>query len=138
MIFLSVAFICGLLFAFGLGLAGMTQPHKVIGFLDFWGSWDPTLLFVMGGAIAVHLISYQLIKRRSSPFLASSFVLPQSKHVDAPLLTGAALFGVGWGIAGYCPGPALASLWTGRGDILVFVLSMTLGLLIHDFFKPKK
>ena len=107
------AFACGLIFAIGLGLAGMTQPAKVIGFLDLTGAWDPSLAFVMGGAVLVGLIAFPLILARRRPWLGGRFALPERNDIDAPLVAGAALFGMGWGLSGYCPGPALVSLVTG-------------------------
>jgi uncharacterized membrane protein YedE/YeeE len=124
------AFACGLLFALGLGLAGMTQPAKVIGFLDVFGAWDPTLALVMGAAVAVTLLAFPRILRRPSAVLGEPFVLPTRSAIDAPLLLGAGLFGIGWGLAGYCPGPAVVSLLTFSPAVLVFVAGMGLGLLL--------
>ena len=124
------AFVCGVVFAFGLGLAGMTQPTKVIGFLDLTGHWDPTLAFVMGGAVAVSLVLFPLILRRSAPVLGERFALPEKKDLDLRLLGGAALFGVGWGLSGYCPGPALVSLVTVTPRVVIFVASMCIGLYL--------
>jgi uncharacterized membrane protein YedE/YeeE len=124
------AFAFGVLFALGLGLSGMTQPNRVIGFLDVAGHWDPTLVFVMGGAVLVGLLAFPRILHRPRPLLGESFALPTRTTIDAPLLIGAALFGVGWGLAGYCPGPALVSLVTLSPAVLVFVASMGIGLVI--------
>ena len=132
-----VALIVGLLFGLGLALSGMTQPQKVIGFLDFFGEWDPTLLFVMVGAILVHAVAYRFIKRRSSPILAEVFHLPPTKKVDWKLIAGSVLFGIGWGLAGYCPGPALTSLTTLRFDAIVFVAAMAIGMLSHGILETK-
>jgi uncharacterized protein len=96
-------FVAGLLFAIGLGLAGMTQPQKIISFLDVTGRWDPSLMFVMGGALAVHLISYRWITRRKSPLFDTSFHIPKRTDLDLKLIGGSALFGIGWGLSGYCP-----------------------------------
>lgn len=126
-----VAFGVGVLFALGLGLSGMTQPGKVVGFLDLFGNWDPSLMFVMIGAIAVHLVSYFLIRRRSSPFLDSKWHLPTKREIDRPLLIGALLFGIGWGLAGFCPGPALTSLASLQTIPVIFVISMIAGMLLH-------
>ncbi len=126
-----VAFFAGAVFAVGLVLAGMTQPTKVIGFLDVGGAWDPTLAFVMAGAIAAHIGGLWLTSRRTTPLFASAFVLPKRTDLDAQLLLGAGVFGVGWGLAGYCPGPALVSLGSGADSALVFVVAATAGMLIQ-------
>lgn len=126
------AFAFGLLFAVGLGLSGMTQPAKVTGFLDIAGNWDPTLAFVMGGAVLVGFVAFPLILRRPHPLLADRFALPTRTAIDAPLLVGAVLFGVGWGLAGYCPGPAVVSLVTLSPAVIVFVVAMGIGFMIGD------
>jgi len=131
-------FFCGWLFAVGLGVAGMTQPEKIIGFLDVAGAWDPSLLFVMGGAVSLGLASFPWVLRRPSPVLEESFALPKNAAIDARLLAGAGLFGIGWGLSGYCPGPALASLVTGNVSVLVFVAAMLAGLWIGQWFSAKK
>lgn len=125
------AFVAGLLFAVGLALAGMTQPSKVVGFLDFFGSWDPSLMMVMGGAIAVHFVLYRVILKRKSPLLAERFQIPTRRDLTPQLVGGSALFGVGWGLGGFCPGPGLASTATLGGHALTFVVTMTLGMLAH-------
>jgi uncharacterized protein len=119
-----VGLTAGLLFGAGLVLGGMTDPAKVRGFLDFGGNWDPSLALVMAGAIAAHLPAYRLIRKRSAPVLAASFQVPTRKDIDAKLLLGAALFGLGWGLGGYCPGPAVTSLTTGAPAVLAFVAAM--------------
>src|SRR5271170_793749 len=124
---LLIAFAAGVIFALGLGIGGMTQPARIIGFLDVTGRWDPSLAFVMGGAVAVTFLLFPLILERPAPILAPRFVLPSKKHLDAPLLLGATLFGVGWGLSGYCPGPALVSLATIARPVLVFVAFMFVG-----------
>ncbi len=125
------ALICGWVFAVGLGLSGMTQPAKVIGFLDVTGDWDPTLMFVMGGAVMLGLVTFPLVLKRHTPLLAETFVVPDNtKRIDVKLLSGAALFGVGWGMSGYCPGPALVSIVTGNLSVIVFFISMLIGLAI--------
>jgi uncharacterized membrane protein YedE/YeeE len=123
-----VAFACGVLFALGLGIGGMTQPSRVLAFLDVAGDWDPRLAFVMLGAIAVYAPVYRLARRRPHPILATSYQLPARTEVDRPLVTGAALFGVGWGLAGLCPGPALTSLASGEPAALSFVAAMLAGM----------
>ena len=106
----AVAFVAGLIFALGLGISGMTLPQKVIGFLDVTGAWDYSLAFVMGGAVVVYGIAYQLVRRMEKPRYAAKFHLPTSRKIDWRLLLGAMLFGAGWGLGGFCPGPALVSL----------------------------
>lgn len=123
-----LALCSGALFAAGLALSGMSNPRKVLGFLDLAGSWDPSLACVMAGALAVHSLAYRLQRRRARPIYAERFSLPEESDVDRRLIGGAALFGVGWGIAGYCPGPALVSLVSGNLGCLVFVLCMLLGM----------
>jgi uncharacterized membrane protein YedE/YeeE len=117
-------FLSGLLFAVGLALAGMTLPSKVIGFLDVAGRWDPSLAFVMVGAIAVYATAYRLSLRMARPVVATSFAAVPPARIDLRLLVGSALFGVGWGLAGLCPGPALASMGTGSAPMLAFCLAM--------------
>jgi uncharacterized membrane protein YedE/YeeE len=126
-----LAFGAGLLFAVGLGVSGMTHPSKVLGFLDVAGAWDPSLLLVMGGALSVNLLLFPRILRRARPVLDERFHVPQKRTIDARLLGGAAIFGVGWGLAGYCPGPALVSLATGAAPALVFALAMVAGMLLY-------
>jgi uncharacterized membrane protein YedE/YeeE len=128
---LFTAFVSGLLFAIGLGVGGMTQPAKVTAFLDFVGDWDPSLAFVMIGAIAVYAPLYRLIRRLPTPLLSSTFTLPTRTDIDRRLLGGAALFGVGWGLGGFCPGPALTSLAAGEPEVLIFVASMLTGMYLY-------
>ena len=119
-----VALASGSLFGAGLVVAGMTLPSKVRGFLDFTGSWDPTLMLVMGGAVAVHLIAYRLIRGRQHPVLAERFQLPTRKDIDARLVLGAAIFGLGWGLGGFCPGPAITTIIGGSSSVFVFLAAM--------------
>jgi uncharacterized membrane protein YedE/YeeE len=128
-----VAFAAGLVFAIGLAFSGMTQPSKVIAFLDVFGAWDPSLAFVMGGAIAVHaLFAWRANPSRArAPRLAARFAVPEARGVDGRLLAGAALFGVGWGIAGYCPGPAVVSIVTLAPETLGFVGAMVAGMMAY-------
>ena len=123
------AFACGLVFALGLGLSGMTQPSKIIGFLDLAGPWDPSLAFVMIGAIGVHFLFVRRARRTPFPRFAARFSWPVTARIDARLVAGAAIFGVGWGLAGYCPGPALVSLATLGPGVIVFVAAMAVGVL---------
>jgi uncharacterized membrane protein YedE/YeeE len=132
-----VSLVAGLLFGIGLCVSGMTRPEKVLGFLDVTGAWDPTLLFVMGGAVGVHFGAYRLVRRWPAPRYAERFVPPSFTRIDARLCLGAALFGIGWGISGYCPGPALVSLPSGQPSALVFVLTMLLGMALARPVLPR-
>lgn len=125
------AFAAGALFGTGLAMSGMTDARRVLGFLDVSGAFDPTLLFVLGGAVATTMGLFRFVLRRGSPVLADTFHLSNLRHVDRRLLGGAAIFGVGWGLAGYCPGPALAGLGAGAVEALWFVPAMFAGLLLH-------
>ncbi|MEO1070357.1 MAG: DUF6691 family protein [Cyanobacteria bacterium J06638_6] len=122
----------GLLFGLGLGLSQMIDPQRVIGLLNVAGAWDPTLAFVMGGAVVTTLVSFRLILRRPAPVLSSKFFVPTRRDIDRPLLLGAALFGIGWGLGGYCPGPAIASLGLGSANPLLFVAAMVTGSLAYN------
>lgn len=124
---LFISFIAGVIFAVGLAVSGMTQPHIVIGFLDP-ADWNPTLLFVMMGAIAVHSSAYFLMKNRKTPFLDRQWHIPRKKELNKNLVIGALIFGFGWGLGGYCPGPAVTSLPTGSTEVLGFVLMMLAGM----------
>lgn len=126
-------FAIGALFAFGLGISGMTQPAKVLAFLDLFGAWDPALLCVMGAAVTVNFIGFRLANQRAHPLLAARFELPTRRDLDGALVAGAMLFGIGWGLAGFCPGPALVALASGSLDVLLFVLAMFAGFLFKDF-----
>jgi uncharacterized protein len=132
-----IAFAAGLLFGLGLSLGGMTQPAVVLGFLDIFGAWDPRLVFVMAGAVLTTAIGYRLVLRRSRPLLAERFQWPTSRRIDARLMGGVALFGIGWGIAGYCPGPALASLGAGAPALLVLVACMIAGWWLAARMLPR-
>jgi uncharacterized protein len=127
---LVTAWISGLLFAAGLVLSGMTQPARVLGFLDVAGSWDPTLGFVMAGALAVYAPLFRLIVRKKYPLVASAFELPSVTRIDPPLMLGAALFGVGWGLAGMCPGPAIVVAGAGVREAQVFMGAMIVGAFV--------
>jgi uncharacterized membrane protein YedE/YeeE len=122
--------LAGLLFGLGLVLSGMTDPKKVIGFLDLFGAWDPSLIFVMLGAIGVYAVGYRVIVKRSRPLFARAFALPTRRDIDAKLIAGAAIFGVGWGLGGYCPGPALVSLASLGSGVIVFVLGVAIGTFV--------
>jgi uncharacterized protein len=133
----AISFIVGLIFSIGLGLGGMTQPKIVHGFLDVFGKWNPALLGVMAGAIGVHSIFYFFIRKKSSPLLDTHFHVPTRKDIDKKLLTGAALFGIGWGWAGICPGPGIVAATSGNAEILIFIFSMILGMAIFKLFEKK-
>lgn len=126
-------FAIGLLFGVGLILSGMTDPGKVIGFLDLAGAWDPSLALVMGGAILVGVGAFALARRRTRSLLGGAMQLPKTNGIDRRLLLGSLTFGVGWGIAGFCPGPALVSVGAGQPKALVFVLAMVAGMLLYEF-----
>lgn len=129
------AFVAGLVFGLGLIVAGMANPSKVLGFLDLAGAWDPSLAFAMGGAIAVGLIAFTFAKRRSSSFLGFPIQLPSAKHLDRRLIVGSALFGIGWGLAGICPGPSFVLLGAGVAKGVVFVIAMLAGMACFEIFE---
>lgn len=131
------ALLVGFIFALGLGISGMTQPQKVVGFLDIFGAWDPSLIFVMAGAIAVHFVTYKLIRKRSSPLLSAQWHVPTKKEITPALIMGSLLFGLGWGLAGFCPGPAMTSLASFELKPFVFVLSMLVGMYIFRLLDKK-
>lgn len=132
-----VSFACGFIFALGLGLSGMTQPSIVKGFLDVTGQWDWQLMGVMIGAISVHALTYRLIMKRTSPILDVQFHVPKKTVISKKLILGAALFGLGWGWAGICPGPAIVALASGKTKIIVFVSSMMLGIKVFQWLEPR-
>ena len=121
---IATALLTGILFGLGLSISEMINPVRVIGFLDVFGRWDPTLVFVMGSALAVTLPAFTFILRRPRPLFDHRFFLPTQRDIDGPLIFGAALFGIGWGLGGFCPGPALAALASGAPAVSVFVLAM--------------
>jgi uncharacterized membrane protein YedE/YeeE len=121
-------FIAGLVFGIGLALGGMTDPSIVLAFLDFAGAWNPQLLFVMAGGVAVTFVGYRMAARRPAPVWDERFFAPTATRIDAPLIGGALLFGVGWGLAGYCPGPAIASLSSPYQGVATFVVAMLAGM----------
>jgi uncharacterized protein len=126
------AFVSGVIFAVGLAIGGMTKPAKVAGFLDFTGNWDPSLMFVMGGAVMTHAILYRVIRKRPTPLFTTAFAIPTRTDIDPRLLGGAALFGIGWGLSGFCPGPAITSLASGQTPVLVFVAAMLGGMYLYN------
>jgi uncharacterized membrane protein YedE/YeeE len=129
--------VCGLIFGFGLLISGMTQPKIVLGFLDIFGRWDPTLAFVMAGALAVSGAGYALARRRGRPLLAPQHLWPTRTDIDRPLVMGSVLFGIGWGLVGLCPGPALENLASLSPKVFVFVIAMGAGMVAKDFWERR-
>jgi uncharacterized membrane protein YedE/YeeE len=129
----GTSFIAGIIFALGLGLSGMTRPIKVIGFLDFFGNWDPSLACVMIAAIGVFFVAYRISQKMSSPLLAEKFALPRRADLDGRLILGSAIFGAGWGLGGFCPGPAITSLASGAMPVVIFVVTMAIGIYLHGW-----
>ena len=123
------ALLAGVLMGLGLAISGMMNPAKVLGFLDLAGAWDPTLVLVMGGALATTWVGYRLAFKRPAPLFAPQFTLPTRRDIDTPLVVGAAVFGVGWGLVGFCPGPAIAALTSLRVEPFVFIAAMAVGML---------
>ena len=130
------ALACGVMFGFGLALSGMVDPGRVRAFLDIGGQWNPSLAFVLGGAVLVATIGYRLALRFGRPAFDQVLQLPTKTRIDRQLVAGAAIFGIGWGIAGYCPGPAIASLSMGLPSVVVFVIAMGVGMVVHDQILP--
>ncbi len=133
MLRMLVALFSGTLFGLGLAISGMVDPAKIIGFLDIAGDWDPTLAFVMGGALLVTIPAFRLILNRPRPVLTDDFELLTKKDVDTRLLGGAALFGVGWGLSGFCPGPAVTALASGLAPVFAFVAAMVAGMALYKW-----
>jgi uncharacterized membrane protein YedE/YeeE len=132
------AFFCGLLFGFGLLISGMTDPNKILNFLDLFGAWDPSLAVVMGAALAVAMPGLLLVRRQEKPLFAVSSHWPTKREIDQPLLGGAALFGMGWGLSGLCPGPAIENLASLSPQVFAFVGAMAVGMLALDFWRMRK
>ncbi|MEP3440113.1 MAG: DUF6691 family protein [Sulfitobacter sp.] len=124
------SYLIGLVFGAGILISGMANPAKVLNFFDIAGTWDPSLAFVMGGALIVSAIGYKVVLKRPSPLLGASFQLPLRRDLDLSLLGGSAVFGVGWGIAGFCPGGALPALGTGRIEVLIFIIALVAGIVV--------
>lgn len=133
-----LALVVGVVFGVGLLLSGMTQPAKVVNFLDVLGDWDPSLAFVMGGAIAVHFFAYRLVPRLRKPLWGPRWSLPTRRDIDGRLIIGAALFGGGWGLGGYCPGPALTSVVAGAGSTMIFTGSMLAGMWGYSLWEASR
>ncbi len=132
---LIVIYLIGVIFGTGIVLSGMANPAKVINFFDVAGSWDPSLAFVMGGALVVTAVGYRIVFGRERPIFEGRFVLPTARNLDARLIGGSAVFGVGWGIAGFCPGGALPALGTGRTEVILFVIAMLGGIFAAKFLQ---
>ena len=132
---LIVTYIIGLIFGIGISISGMANPAKVLNFFDVAGTWDPSLIFVMGGAVVVTFIGYRVVLKRPAPMLEQKFQLPTRRDLDLPLIGGAAVFGIGWGIAGFCPGGALPALGTGRSEVFVFVAALLAGIFAVNLFR---
>jgi uncharacterized membrane protein YedE/YeeE len=132
-------FLIGLLFGWGLLISGMTDPGKVLGFLDLAGAWDPSLAFVMGGGVLVGLVGFTLAKKRTTSFLGSAMHLPTSRDIDRRLVLGSLTFGAGWGLAGFCPGPGIVAMGAGESKAALFVVAMIAGMLVFEWLhrKPK-
>ncbi len=130
--------LAGLVFGLGLIVSGMANPAKVLGFLDVTGNWDPSLAFVMGGAIAVGVVAFAVAGRRTTSLLGAEMRLPSARHIDRRLVAGSVLFGIGWGIAGFCPGPGLVSLGMGEVKALVFVAAMLMGMGVFELFERRR
>lgn len=133
----AASFSAGVLFALGLGISGMTKPSKVTGFLDLFGAWDASLALVMVGAVAVHFVLLRVITRRAAPLFDARFHLPTRNDLDARLVLGAALFGIGWGLGGYCPGPGLVSAASSVLPALVFVFAMAVGMKVQQLVSAR-
>lgn len=129
---LATALGAGLVFGLGLSLSGMLDPVRVQGFLDLFGAWDPSLAFVLGGAVVVAFAGVVVSRRLHRPVFDTAFHLPETRLIDRPLVIGSVLFGIGWGIAGFCPGPAIAALAFGKVEVVAFVVAMLAGMMIHD------
>jgi uncharacterized membrane protein YedE/YeeE len=133
----AIEFFAGLIFGLGLLISGMTDPGKVQGFLDLAGKWDPSLALVMGGGVAIGLIGFRLAKKNYKSFSGLTYQWPKPTHIDRSLVLGNLMFGVGWGLAGFCPGPGLVSMAAGNDKALVFVLAMLMGMAMFHRFKKR-
>ncbi len=129
---IAVALVAGIIFGFGLSLSGMLDPARIQGFLDIFGAWDPSLMFVLGGAVVVAFIGVRLTQRMARPAFDTAFHLANTTTIDGRLILGSAIFGIGWGLGGFCPGPAVASLSLGLWPTWLFVIAMITGMALHD------
>jgi uncharacterized protein len=136
--FILSSLLAGLIFGMGLVLSGMANPAKVLGFLDLAGAWDPSLILVMGGAISVAFFAFVLARRRTVSLIGADMKLPTARHIDRRLVVGSILFGVGWGVAGFCPGPALVAMGMGQPKALVFVTAMLVGMFVFEILEAQK
>lgn len=135
---MPASLLCGFVFGAGLLISGMAQPAKVLAFLDIFGAWDPSLIVVMVAALAVSTPGFMLARRRARPVFAEECAWPTKTGLDSQLVTGSVLFGIGWGLVGFCPGPALVSLATLSPDVIVFVAAMTAGMILHDVWQKAR
>ena len=133
---LIFALFTGLVFGVGISISGMINPAKVFNFFDIAGTWDPSLAFVMGGAVIVTFIGYRLVWRRTAPLFGGGFQIPNNSNIDARLVGGSAIFGIGWGIAGFCPGVAIPALCTGRWEVVLFLAAVTAGFYARRILTP--
>lgn len=134
----TLEFVIGLVFGLGLILSGMSNPAKVIGFLDLAGNWDPSLAFVMGGAVLVAFVAFRVAKQRTQAFFGDALKMPTASQIDRRLVVGSLLFGAGWGLAGFCPGPALVSVGAGYTQAVIFVAAMLAGMLVFEVLNRRK
>ena len=132
------ALVAGLIFGLGLIVSGMANPAKVLGFLDLFGAWDPSLALVMAGAIGVGIVGFALAKGRSKSLLGEAMRLPTARHIDKRLVFGGMAFGAGWGLAGFCPGPALVAVGAGNGQALIFTAAMLVGMVVYDWLEGRR
>lgn len=133
-----IALLAGLVFGLGLLVSGMANPAKVLSFLDLAGGWDPSLALVMAGAISVGLVAFSVARQRTTSYLGAPMQLPRGRRIDGRLVAGSLLFGAGWGIAGFCPGPALVALGSGETKAIAFVVAMLLGMALFEFFERRR
>lgn len=138
MSYLLSSLVSGIIFGIGLALSGMVDPNKVLNFLDVSGQWDPSLALVMAGALMISFIAFRIIPKRASPVFHHTFKLSTRSDISIHLCVGSAIFGMGWGLVGYCPGPAFSGLGIGSTDVFIFTFSMLAGFLVHYFFIEKK
>jgi uncharacterized protein len=138
MMIVLTSLLAGLVFGLGLIVSGMANPAKVLGFLDIAGSWDPSLAFVMGGAIGVGMVAFFVARQRTVSFIGAEMKLPTARHIDSRLVIGSVLFGIGWGIGGFCPGPGLVAVGMGEVKALVFVAAMLVGMGAFEVFERRK